>query len=36
MGFQICKADTMQLSKMFNFKMKAGRGSSERLSSTSG
>jgi hypothetical protein len=36
MGFQICKADPMQLSKMFNFEMKGGRGSSERLSSASG
>jgi hypothetical protein len=36
MGFQICKADPMQLSKMFNFEMKGGRGSNERLSSASG
>jgi hypothetical protein len=34
MGFQICKPDSMQLSKNFNFEMKGGRGSSERLSNT--
>jgi hypothetical protein len=36
MGFQVCKANPIQLSKMFNFEMKGGRGSSERLRSTSG
>jgi hypothetical protein len=36
MGFQICKADPMQLSKTFNFEMKGGRGSNERLSNASG
>jgi hypothetical protein len=36
MGFQICKVDPMQLSKTFNFKIKGGRGSNERLSSASG
>jgi hypothetical protein len=36
MGFQICKAGPMQLSKTFNFRMKGGRGGSERLSNASG
>jgi hypothetical protein len=36
MGFQICKNDPMKLKKTFNFEMKGGRGSSERLSSASG
>jgi hypothetical protein len=35
MGFQIYKADPMQLSQMFDFKMKGGRGSNERLSNAS-
>jgi hypothetical protein len=36
MGFQICKANPMQLSKMFNSEMKGGRGSNEQLSRASG
>jgi hypothetical protein len=36
MGFQIYKDDPMQLSKTFDFEMKGGGGSSERLRNTSG
>jgi hypothetical protein len=36
MEFQVCKDDPIQLSKTFNFEMKGGRGSSERLSNASG
>jgi hypothetical protein len=36
MEFQVCKDDPIQLIKMFNFEMKGGRGSSERLSIASG